>query len=247
MNEAIEKLLNRTSVRHYIDDYELSLHHKELIIRAAKQAPTWMNGQNYSMILFEGNMKDRLCEMLDEIGQTSNSKLINQSSLFILFCMDYHMYTVDNAVFDFTDEVEPIIISTTDLSLAAENAVIAAESLDLGSCIVGGVRRLAKELIEMFKMPEYMYPLMGLAIGKPSKEKQKPKPRLDDAINVFQAEQFQVKRTAEDINRYFDNLKVYAQHNNYKTSNWLERFETYYGENKYSNDTKKLLKQQKLI
>ncbi|ARJ51284.1 nitroreductase family protein [Staphylococcus lutrae] len=247
MNETIDYLLNRTSVRHYVNNYKLSSYNKERIIRAAKQAPTWMNGQNYSMILFEDKVKDTLCEILEKNGQISNAKLISQSSLFILFCIDYHLYTVNGTKFNFEGEIEPVLISTTDLSLAAENAVIAAESLELGSCVIGGVRRISKELIEMFNLPHYIFPFIGVSIGKPSKTKQKPKPRLDDRINVFQAEDFQVNRTVDDINQYYENLKEYAFDNHYQTSHWLKRFETYYSEKNYSEDTKDILKQQKLI
>lgn len=247
MNQTIDYLLNRTSVRHFIKDYKISSDHKELIIHATKQAPTWMNGQNYSMILFERKMKDTLCEILEIKGQISNAKLISQSSLFILFCIDYHLYTVNHAKFNFEGEIEPVLISATDLSLAAENAVIATESIELGSCVIGGIRRISKELIEMFDLPHYIYPFIGVAIGKPSKTKQAPKPRLDDNINVFQAEDFQINRTVEDINHYYESLKEYALANNYQTSDWLKRFETYYSEKNYSEDTKHILKQQKLI
>ncbi|MEX6015152.1 hypothetical protein [Mammaliicoccus sciuri] len=87
-----------------------------------------MNGQNYQIIIFKDTMKEELAKILEVSGNSSNAKIINQCSIFLLFCIDYHIYIEDGYTFDFSNEVEPLLISTTDVSLALENAVIAAKA-----------------------------------------------------------------------------------------------------------------------
>lgn len=247
LNKTIENLLSRTSIKSFNPNFKIPGTEEELIIKSAKQAPTWMNGQNFQIVIFKDQMKKQLANMLMEAGDMSNSIQINHCSIFLLFCIDYHLYTGNGAEFDFKDEIEPLLISTTDLSLAAENAVIAAESLNLGSCVIGGVRRISEEIIELLNMPKYTYPLFGVAIGQPSYPKQSPKPRLSDKVNVLDANIYSRKLNIDDFKIYYENLKLYAHQNNYKTSPWLQRFEKYYTDKSYPNNTKDVLKKQCLF
>lgn len=247
MNKTIESLLSRTSIKSFNPNFQVSNTEEDLIIKSAKQAPTWMNGQNYQIIVFKGQRKNDLANILMEREDISNSIQINECSIFLLFCIDYHLYTGNGVEFDFKGEIEPLLISTTDLSLAAENAVIAAESLNLGSCVIGGVRRISEEIIELLNMPKYTYPLFGVAIGQPSYPKQSPKPRLSDNVNVLNANTYSRELNIDDFKVYYENLKLYAHQNNYKTSQWLQRFETYYTDKTYPNNTKDGLKKQCLF
>jgi hypothetical protein len=50
----------------------------------------------------------------------------------------------------------------------AENMVIAAESLGLGSCFLGAWPYYARKLIKRYKLPSRVFPLVGLAMGYPA-------------------------------------------------------------------------------
>lgn len=71
------------------------------------------------------------------------------------------------------------MIATTDASIALQSGAIAAESLGLGTVISGSVRKDSAKIAELLHLPEYVYPVAGLSIGKPIVE-MKVKPRLPE-------------------------------------------------------------------
>ena len=64
-----------------------------------------------------------------------------------------------------------------DAVLALHAMETAAESLGLGCVILGSILNDVPRLIELMKLPEYTYPVLGLAIGKPAQQPNlKPRP-----------------------------------------------------------------------
>lgn len=70
-----------------------------------------------------------------------------------------------------------------DVLLAAQNMVVAAESLGLGTCLLGSIGGDPASLIEALALPRYTYPLVGLLVGHPNQEPQM-KPRLPRQITT---------------------------------------------------------------
>jgi hypothetical protein len=78
------------------------------------------------------------------------------------------------------DDLTLLTIATLDLGFFAENIVIAAEALGLGSVYLGGASRKAgavEALCEIFSIPQRVLPLLGLALGYPA-ERPLPRARL---------------------------------------------------------------------
>ena len=65
-----------------------------------------------------------------------------------------------------------------DTALAAQNAAIAAESMGLGICYIGGIRNNLEEVSNLLKTPNRVIPLFGLAVGYPTKVNCDQKPRF---------------------------------------------------------------------
>jgi FMN reductase (NADPH) len=63
--------------------------------------------------------------------------------------------------------VENFLVAVVDVSIAAQNAALAAESMGLGICYIGSIRNHAREVIEMLKLPRLVYPITGLTVGWP--------------------------------------------------------------------------------
>ena len=61
--------------------------------------------------------------------------------------------------------------------IAAQNMVVAAESLGMGTVYLGSILNDNAKLSELLKLPKYVYPAVGLAVGWPDQEPQL-KPRL---------------------------------------------------------------------
>jgi hypothetical protein len=67
----------------------------------------------------------------------------------------------------------------------AENMVIAAESLGMGSCFLGGIPFHSKSLIVDFKLPTRVFPMVGLTMGYPA-ENPPTRPRYPLEFVLFE-------------------------------------------------------------
>lgn len=70
-----------------------------------------------------------------------------------------------------------------DTLLAAQNVVVAAESLGLGTVYLGSIGADPRRVIRALGLPRLTYPLLGLLIGHPTQEPQY-KPRLPLSVTV---------------------------------------------------------------
>lgn len=69
------------------------------------------------------------------------------------------------------------MLAVTDAVIAAQNAVVAAESLGIGSCYIGDIMENCEEQRRLLNLPEYVFPAAMLVFGWPTqqqKERQKP-------------------------------------------------------------------------
>lgn len=95
--------------------------------------------------------------------------------------------------------------------LALHAMETAAESLGLGCVILGSLLNDIPQLIDLLNLPEYTYPVLGLAIGKPD---QTPavKPRMPRAMQFFEntypadaeAVLDQLPAFDEQVHQYYD-------------------------------------------
>lgn len=68
-----------------------------------------------------------------------------------------------------------------DAVIAAQNVVVAAESLGLGTVYLGSVLGDPRRLVRALRLPERTFPVLGLLVGHPDQEPQY-KPRLPRAV-----------------------------------------------------------------
>ncbi len=78
------------------------------------------------------------------------------------------------------------MLAVTDAVIAAQNAVVAAESLGIGSCYIGDIMEQYEEHREILQLPEYVFPSCMLVFGYPTpQQSMRPKPercRLEDIV-----------------------------------------------------------------
>lgn len=222
MNETMELLKKRRTYRDFDPEYQLSNHDLQEILDAARQAPSWMNGQFYSIIVLKD---EALRKQLVEWNPTNPH--IAQSSVFLLFVGDLHRTRMVSEAYQvpypIDTSAEATILATTDAALALENAVIAVDSLGLGSVVVGSIRKFSKEISELLALPDYTLPLFGLSIGKPVVEMQ-VKPRLPEAAVVhydkYQPYSYQL------IEAYDQTMELFAEAR--ETKKWSQKFADYF-------------------
>jgi len=88
---------------------------------------------------------------------------------------------------DVDDDALLLLLGMQDAALMAENMVIAAESLGMGSCFLGGMPFNSDALIEKFKLPKRVFPMVGLTMGFPA-ENPPPRPRYPLDFVLFENE-----------------------------------------------------------
>ncbi len=134
MNPVLECLFNHKSIRKYkdqpIEDEKLIF-----IINAAQRAPTWCNGEQVSIIAIKDKERKKIFENL-----CWGQKHISECSVFLIFCADFYRVSLafekegkTEEFKKFIADFDPILIGTHDVGIAIQNAVIAAESLGLGT------------------------------------------------------------------------------------------------------------------
>ena len=185
MNDIIRSLHERKSVRAY-EDRPLDPAHKQAILDAALQAPTAGNMYLYSILdITDPALKQRLSVTCD------NQPFIATAPLVLVFCADYRRwYDVFCA---YVDEVRKpsygdYTLAAADALIAAQNTVVAAESLGIGSCYIGDITENYEIHKELLNLPQYVVPVCMLCFGYPTeqqKRRTKP-PRLATADLVHE-------------------------------------------------------------
>ena len=74
-----------------------------------------------------------------------------------------------------------LMLAVNDALIAAQNAVVAAESYGIGSCYIGDMMENAERQREILNLPEYVFPVTLLVFGYPTEQqKERKKPRRAD-------------------------------------------------------------------
>ena len=169
MNEVINNMLAHHSIRSFTDrtvsDEEL-----DAIIRAVQAAPNWVNLQLVSMIAIKN--ADRRQRFAELCGHQAH---IAEAPVFLVFCADYYRVALAcHAKGQILDEVmqdiDTLLVGAHEVGIALEAAVVAAESLGLGTVPIGDVRKNAQEIICELQLPKYVFPMLGLCVGYPAND-----------------------------------------------------------------------------
>ncbi|EAD6261070.1 NADPH-dependent oxidoreductase, partial [Listeria monocytogenes] len=94
---------------------------------------------------------EKLRKELAEI--TNSASYVNQTGTFYVFVGDLYrqskLLLENNRTLDGLRNMESLLVSVIDATIAAQNMVIAAESLDLGICYIGGIRNDIGKVAEL--------------------------------------------------------------------------------------------------
>lgn len=200
MNPVIDTLTRHRTYRQFKSDTVLPEAHIHAIADAARQAPSWMNGQHYSIIRITD------VELRQKIAATQPANpQVGQCSELWVFIADMHRAKLcaDAYMGSFAAMGTPdtLITACVDTGMAAQNAIDAAESLGYGTCPVGGLRAIAGQLIDWLHLPEYTFPLFGLCIGIPDAE-MRIKPRLPEEAVLSENHYPDDKQLTQDLHEY---------------------------------------------
>ena len=174
MNETIQLLMSHRSIRKFTDE-PISDEMAAEIIAAGFAAATSSNLQGRTVIRVRNpDTRQAIAEL------AGNQSYVATAAAFFVWCADLKRSALacemQDGVFA-AGMTEHFLIATIDVALAAQNSVIAAESLGLGICYIGGIRNNPQPAADLLKLPDQVYPVFGMCVGWPDQDPQL-KPRL---------------------------------------------------------------------
>ena len=174
MNETIKTQLNHRSIRQF-KPLALTQEEVDLLVDVARHTATSNFRQSYSII----SITDQ--KLKEEIAEIANQPYIPNAGHLFVFVVDQRRNTLiaeaKGADAFVQGSPERFISAFSDAMIAAQNVVVAAESLGMGTVYLGSILNDNAKLSELLKLPKYVYPAVGLAVGWPDQEPQL-KPRL---------------------------------------------------------------------
>lgn len=162
MNKVLETIKSRRSIRKYhseqIKDEEL-----DMILESARYAPSGHNDQPWYFTVIQNK------ELIDEMSVESK-KLMAESTVDWMVNMGRaeHLHLFYNAPTVIVVSGKKGTVSPfADCCAAIQNMLIAAESLDIGSCWIGLVKFFFEnpENVAKFNLPEDYEPYYAVCLG----------------------------------------------------------------------------------
>lgn len=167
-NPVIQIMLEHKSIRKYADEVP-SDEVIEAIVRAGQQAP--FASQCYSVLLSRNRKRNPW-----------------NAPLLFTICVDIHKFELIMAERNWklvTNDLTLLFFGIQDAAYMAENMVVAARSLGLGSCFLGSAPYRADKIAEEYELPKKVFPLVQLAMGYPG-EDPPTRPRYPIEFTLFE-------------------------------------------------------------
>lgn len=230
MSEVKDTIEQRISLRVYADQ-PISEEDENAILHAAMRAPTAGNQMLYSMIVIKDQAKkQRLAELCD------HQAFIAKAPLMIVFAADHHKwfaYYQKNHVKEFCEQnhfqfeapqESDLLLAVQDAMIAAQNSVIAAEALHIGSCYIGDIIENGEKVKELLKLPQYTMPISMVVYGYyPPHYPKVPKKRFDKKFIVFE-DQYQLLSDDQIDEMFQEEDTHYNPDNPYHAENFAQQF-----------------------
>ncbi len=183
--EVLEVIKTRRSIRKYkttpVDDKTL-----ELILDAARWAPSWANTQCWRfLVVADNDIKNKLADTLNDTNPAIDA--IRNAPLVIVACAELWKSGCYDDV-PATDKGDWFMF---DVALAMQNLVLAAHSLGLATVHIGLFD--AKKAANILKVPPGYCVVEMTPLGYPDQQRD-PRPRKELSEIVFY-NQFGVSKT----------------------------------------------------
>jgi nitroreductase len=164
-NPVVEQLLSHCSVRAFLPD-EVPEGQLEAMIAAAQSASSSSNLHAWSVVAVRD--LDRRAALAELAGGQAH---VRQAPLQLVWLADLarleriasQLERPSTAL----DYLEMLLVAIVDAALAAQNAVVAAESLGLGTVYIGAMRNRPEEVARLLQLPPRVVAVFGLCVGHP--------------------------------------------------------------------------------
>lgn len=200
---VIETLNKHVSIREF-SDKAISDDMLNTILNSARRSPTSSNLQAYSFVVVRNpETKKELAEL------AGGQKHIETCNVFVAICADVFRL---KAACELHNEnlgksLENTLVATVDASLAGMSLSSAAESVGLGTVMIGGMRNHPQKVADLLGFPKGVYVVYGMCIGWPDWDNVKnQKPRFKEDV-IIHREKYDKNSIADHLKNYDKTLK----------------------------------------
>jgi nitroreductase len=167
-NPVIKALMAHRSIRRYTDAVP-SDEVVTTIVRAGQQAP--FAYQLGSVLL-----------------SRKRERIPFHAPLLFTICVDAHRIELVMARRGWklaSNDLHVLLFGMEDAIMMAQNMVVAAESLGLGTCYLGSAQYRTEDIAKEYNLPKRVFPVVGLTVGYPD-EDPPPRPRYPLEFTMFE-------------------------------------------------------------
>jgi nitroreductase len=220
LNDVVEQLLGHRSVRAFLPR-ALPAGTLETLVIAAQSASSSSNLQTWSVVAVEDPAhKARLAELA---GRQAH---VRAAPLFLVWLADLARIESQARRLGVEAEgleyLEALLIGVIDAALAAQNAVLALESLGMACVYIGGIRNSPDAVAADLGLPPRVFPVFGLCVGYPDPDKPAVvKPRLPQDA-VLHRERYDLAAQDEAVARYDATMAGFYKGQGMQASVWSE-------------------------
>lgn len=222
-NDALDVMLSHRSVRSYRKE-PLAPGYLELIVAAAQSAPTTSNLQAWSVIAVEDtDRKTRLATF------AAGQRHIFEAPLLLIFVADLARLRTISAEKGLPgaglNYMEAFIFAVADAAFAAQNAVVAIESLGLGCCYIGAMRNKPQAVADELGLPDETMVVFGMTVGYPDPSVETDvKPRLPQSVVLHREKYGEVQESL--IADYDEIMRGFKADQSMRMVDWTEQAAT---------------------
>lgn len=228
MNETIKNQLQHRTIRKF-SDKKISDEIMNKLFDVATSSASGAGLYSYSIIHVKDKNKKK------EIADVCQQSYVETASDLVVFVVDTHRNSkiaMENGkVEELGDDMDSFIQGASDALISAQNMVVAAESLGIGTVYFGRILRDIKKMSELLKLPKLTFPIIAVGFGYPA---QSPtlKPRLPKKVQIFEDEYKVFDNYSKEITGFDEKMNEYVDLRD--TSRTVGRF-TLQVPNKLSN------------
>ena len=220
-NDTIALLLNHRSVRGYKPD-PVPAGTLETLVAAAQSAATSSNMQWTSVVAITDPAKKKV---LAEIA--GNQKHIEQCPLYLCWVTDMSRNSAigqaERTELKVMPWLETFLVASVDVALAAQNAVVAAESVGLGTVYIGAMRNDPERVAKLLGLPPQCFVLFGLCVGYATEQAAgEVKPRMPQAM-MLHHERYDASKAGTLRQAHDKAMTEFSARNEMQAGTWTQR------------------------
>lgn len=205
MNETIKTQLNHRSIRQFTGE-TISDDIINTLVDVARHTSTSNFMQSYSIVCLTSQEKK------EGLAQICKQYYVAEASHVFVFVVDHYrnqqIANEKGQESTVLEETDRWMIGMTDAVLAAQNMMVATESLGLGGVFLGSILNDNQATMKLLNLPEKTFAVLGLAIGYPNQEPQ-IKPRLPKEMMLFENEYQCLEPYLPKLKEYDERVTTY--------------------------------------